>query len=145
MKLMNEGECGEHTDHSRVLPDRMYLEWCQTPDQANKINGSFYPCITEKSFEQEHQNHASEIVRDMIYIGLPFIAFILTLSTTLVLVKFFRRSKRILVYINMFLSMSLFSLCYVVNIWIYRVYANMRKENSEKKYAPKMIFFNKKR
>ncbi|CBY39608.1 unnamed protein product [Oikopleura dioica] len=128
---VNKRECGDY-DHSLMLPDRMYLEWCQTPDTNNSIKGSFYPCITEKAFEEKHPNYASEILRDMVYLGLPFIAFILTSSTTLVLVKFFRRSKRILVYINMFLSMSLFSLCYVVNIWIYRQYAKMRLENSEK-------------
>jgi hypothetical protein len=110
----------------------MYIEWCQFPDHKNEINGSFYPCIQKKAFEVEHPNNVSEIWRDMVYLGLPFIAFILTSWTTLVLVKFFRRSKRILVYINMFLSMSLFSLCYVVNIWIYRQHAKMRLDNSDK-------------
>ncbi|CAG5096866.1 Oidioi.mRNA.OKI2018_I69.XSR.g14819.t1.cds [Oikopleura dioica] len=132
IELMNKGECGENTSHSRIHPDRMYLEWCETPDHKNENQGSFNPCITEKSFEQEYETSVSEVVRDLVYIGLPSFAFILTLSTTLVLVKFFRRSKRILVYINMFLSMSLFSLCYVINIWIYRLYANMRKEESKK-------------
>ena len=110
----------------------MYMEWCQIRDHNDEINGSFYPCITKKAFEEKHPNQKSEIWRDMVYLGLPFIAFILTSWTTLILVKFFRRSKRILVYINMFLSMSLFSLCYVVNIWIYRQYAKMRLDDSEK-------------
>ena len=74
MELMNKGECGENTSHSRIHPDRMYLEWCQTPDHSNKIQGSFHPCITEKIFEQEHGNPVSEVVRDFVYIGLPFIA-----------------------------------------------------------------------
>ena len=129
---MNKVECSENYNYSRVLPDRMYIEWCQNPDLQNELNGSYFPCITKKAFEKEHPNYASEVLRDMIYLGLPFIAFILTSSTTLVLVKFFRRSKRILVYINMFLSVSLFSLCYVVNIWIYRQYDKMRLENSNK-------------
>lgn len=110
----------------------MYIEWCQLADHKNEINGSFFPCMKKKAFEVEHPNYASEILRDMVYLGLPFIAFILTSWTTLVLAKFFRRSKRILVYINMFLSMSLFSLCYVVNIWIYRQYAKMRLDDSDK-------------